>query len=237
MGVLVYPDPQELAREAAVRIVGALASRGETRLTLGLAGGETPRATYAELARATFDWRRVDLWLSDERWVPPQDDRSNGAMVESLLASRVDAPLHRPDFDAGRGPHWSAAAYEETLRRVFAGRRPDVVVLGMGADGHTASLFPGTPALEVRDRWYVANQIPETGEWRLTATFPLLLAAERIFVLVTGVAKASTLRAVLEGPPDVLPCQRLLAAGDRLEWLVDADAAAELRSLRPDRPV
>ena len=235
MPVVVHPDPDALARDAAVRIVAALSAVGDPRANLGLAGGSTPRRTYEELTRITFDWPRVDLWLSDERWVPHDDARSNGAMVERVLTSRITAPLHRPAFDDGADPHRVAADYERLLHGIIPDGRPDVVLLGMGADGHTASLFPRTAALDERTRWYVANRLPDSGEWRLTSTFPLLLSAHHLFVLVTGEAKAATLRAVLEGEPGRYPAQRLADAGDRVTWLVDGAAASQLSTVRMER--
>ncbi len=228
MPIVVHPDPDTLARDAAVRIVAALSTVGDPRANLGLAGGSTPRRTYEELTRISFDWGRVDLWLSDERWVPPDDARSNGSMVDRVLASRIGAPLHRPAYDGDADPGRVAFEYEQLLHRIIPDGHPDVVLLGMGADGHTASLFPRTAALDERTRWYVANRLPESGEWRLTSTFPLLLAAHHLFVLVTGEAKAETLRAVLEGEPGRHPAQRLADAGDRLTWLVDEAAASQL---------
>ncbi len=227
MRVVVFPDPDVLARGAAAEIISTL-NRRKGPLTLGLAGGSTPRPTYEELARTSFDWRRVDLWLSDERWVPPDDDRSNGAMVSDAFADRTAARLHRPPYAEDMPPAEAAAVYEDTLRRLFGGDPPDLILLGMGADGHTASLFPGTAALAERRRWYVANRTPGGGEWRLTATFPLLLAARCLVVLVTGVAKAATLASVLEDDSGVYPIQGLFEAADRLTWLVDEAAASRL---------
>ena len=228
MRVVVCPDPDVLARHAAAEITTCLESTVDSP-TLGLAGGSTPRHTYAELAQAPFDWSRVDLWLSDERWVPPDDVRSNGAMISEIFASPTSARLHRPPYGENLHPDVAAAAYEEDLRSLFGAGRPEVVLLGMGADGHTASLFPGSAALTERRRWYVANRIPESGEWRLTSTYPLLLSARRLFVLVTGVEKVTTLAAVLEHD-GVYPIQGLFEAADRLTWIVDEAAASRLVS-------
>lgn len=233
MRVVVYPDPDHLAEAAAAEITATL-DGGRDRVTLGLSGGSTPRLTYQAMRHLTFDWDRVDLWLSDERWVPPDDERSNGAMVEATFASQIPARLHRPPYAEGMDPGEAASLYEQTLRRLFAGDHPDTVLLGMGADGHTASLFPSSAALAEHRRWYVANQIPGTGEWRLTATFPLLLAARRLFVLVTGAAKAATLAEVLEDDAPY-PIRRLVEASERLTWLVDEAAATGLASTPVER--
>ena len=212
----------------------ATGSRG--RFSVALAGGDTPRRLYRRLAaEASVDWSRAELFFGDDRAVGPEHPDSNYRMArETLLApagiaaSRVHRiEAERADLDA------AARAYEDELARVLGAAeglppRLDMVLLGMGADGHTASLFPHSAALLERQRAVVANDAPGYGQ-RITFTFPLILRARRVVVLVQGEAKAATLAEVLEGRPDPerLPAQRLRAARD-VAWLVDAAAASRL---------
>ncbi|HEU4894984.1 MAG TPA: 6-phosphogluconolactonase, partial [Acidimicrobiia bacterium] len=162
MELIVYDNAEELAAGAAQRIADLLAE-GDGPFSLGLAGGSTPSATYAALRGRATGWNRVDAWLSDERWVPPDHERSNGRMAAEILMDHVDARFHRPRWSEFMEPADSAAHYEATLRSIHEDRRPDLILLGMGEDAHTASLFPGSRALEEKTRWFVDNSIPETG--------------------------------------------------------------------------
>lgn len=230
MELVVHPDPEALAAGAAERIAaviaGALASSDDP-VAVGLAGGTTPEAAYLRLRGIPLDWSRVDLWLTDERWVPPDHPESNGGMVAAALGDHVPVALHRPRFSESLEPEESAAFYEATLRHLVPGGEPELVLLGLGADGHTASLFPGTPALHASDRrWFVANDVPRHGP-RLTVTPSLLARSRRIIVLVAGGPKAAALAGVLDGDDDV-PARLLTELGDRVTWLVDAEAAAGL---------
>lgn len=229
MAVVVYPDPEALAAGAAGRIadvVSELLAASEAPVALGLAGGSTPEATYRLLRDAALDWSRIELWLSDERWVPPDHPESNGAMVAAALADHVPTVLHRPRFSELLEPDESAAFYEATLRHLIPDGEPELVLVGLGADGHTASLFPGTAALGAERRWFVANEVPSVGT-RLTVTPALLARSRRIFALVSGAAKAPALAAALAGDPKV-PARLLGELGDRVTWLVDSHAAAGL---------
>jgi 6-phosphogluconolactonase len=170
-------------------------------------------------------WGHVDAWLSDERWVALDDPRSNGRMASEALLNHVDARFDRPRFDDFIMPEDSAAHYEARLRSIHDRGGPDLVLLGMGDDGHTASLFPGTSAVGEERRWYVANEVPRLEEIRLTATFPLLWSARMILVLAVGAAKASALRASFEG---ATPAGRLGEGDAEVEWYVDRDAASLL---------
>jgi 6-phosphogluconolactonase len=154
---------------------------------------------------------------------------------ETLLAP-LGIPSKQVHRMRGEATDLDAAAeeYQRELATITGSRASlpslDLILLGMGADGHTASLFPGTPALRVMDRWVVANTVTALETTRLTLTFPVILAAQRVHVLVSGAEKADVLKRVLEGwsEPDVLPAQRLRESGDRVLWLIDADAARSL---------
>jgi 6-phosphogluconolactonase len=184
--------------------------------TLVLAGGRTPRALYARLAREKYDWSRVEIFFSDERCVPPDHPDSNFRMARETLLSSVRARVHRM-----HGETCDAAGYEEELRLVFGDGLPsfDLVFLGMGADGHTASLFPGDPALEETQR--LVAKVARPDHQRLTLTLPVLAASKLAVFLVSGAEKREALRRVLAG--DDLPAARVAAR--RVVIIADAAAA------------
>ena len=225
MELVVYETAQEAAVGGAQRIAELVAENGD-RFTLGLAGGSTPAATYEALRGRADGWQRVEAWLSDERWVPHDHERSNGRMAAEKLMDHVDARFHRPRWSEHIEAADSAAYYEATLRSIHEDRRPDLILLGMGEDGHTASLFPGSEALGERSRWFVANVIPETGEERLTATYPLLWSARRLMVMTTGERKAPALRDSFED--ETTPVGRIAEGEAEVEWHVDRSAASLL---------
>ena len=189
MRVRVLDGPDDIADIAAATIAQMLKDCGE-RATLGLAGGSTPRTTYTRLLHEDVDWDSVHAWVADERWVAPDHPDNNLRMARDTLFDRVPAHVYPvpwvPDGDLAL----AAAAYEQTLLEVLPAvngiPHPDVVLLGIGEDGHTASLFPGTAALDVSDRWFVANWVPAKDSWRLTATLPLLHGARDIVFLASG---------------------------------------------------
>lgn len=222
MELVVYETAQEVAVGAAGRIAG-LASAAAKRFSLGLAGGTTPVATYEHLRGHDINWGDVDVWLSDERWVSHDDERSNGRMAMENLFGDVDARFERPRWSETMEPGDSAAYYEATLRSLHEDGHPDLVLLGMGGDGHTASLFPGSAALDEENRWYVANVIPETGEARLTVTYPLLWSARRLMVIAAGESKAEALRDSFAGNT---PAGRIGEGDAEVEWHVDTAAAS-----------
>jgi len=224
MDLVVYDTPEEVAVGAAQRIAELLAASTD-RFSLGLAGGSTPIATYEALRGRATGWDRVDAWLSDERWVPHDHDRSNGRVADETLMSHVPAHFERPRWSEFMEPADSAVHYEARLRSLHDGRDPELILLGMGDDGHTASLFPGSGALEEETRWYVANVIPETGEPRLTATYPLLWRAQRLMVITAGEHKAEALRDSFEGET---PAGRIGDGKAQVEWHVDTAAASLL---------
>lgn len=237
--VLTFPAPGDIAEAAAERFIAAaaaaIAARG--RFTVALAGGSTPKALYARLASpacaSRVDWGRVHVFWGDERCVPPEHPSSNYRMAREALLDHVPIPaarIHR--LPGEREPHAAAAAYEAELRAVFPGgaARFDLVLLGMGDNGHTASLFPGLRAVRETARWVVAEHVGEVGMWRLTLTPPALNAAAAIVFLVAGRDKAAMLAQVLEGPRDIdrRPAQVIAPADGTLTWLVDAAAASAL---------
>lgn len=218
-------DTAEAVAVGAARRIAELAAASEDRFSLGLAGGSTPVATYDHLRTHDLDWRSLDIWLSDERWVPHDDERSNGRMAIETLITHVDARFERPRWSELMEAGDSAAYYEATLRSLHEDGHPDLVLLGMGGDGHTASLFPGSAALDEGSRWYVGNVIPETGEARLTATYPLLWSSRRLIVITAGESKAEALRDSFAG---ITPAGRIGEGDAEVEWHVDTAAASLL---------
>ncbi|HJR90838.1 MAG TPA: 6-phosphogluconolactonase [Acidimicrobiia bacterium] len=233
--VIVHRDPDHLAEAAAARIadiIGAAATGSPGgRVSLGLAGGSTPASTYSRLRTAPVDWQQVDAWMSDERWVPHQHEDSNGRVAAELLMDHVPARFMRPRWAAWLTAGDSAAHYEAELRSVHPDGRSHLILLGMGDDGHTASLFPGTEALDApAHRWFVANEVPQLNTDRLTATYRFIRQAHDVMVLVAGGNKAPALRQVLEpveGEP-ILPATGVMGGEAAVTWMIDEAAAAEL---------
>ncbi len=240
---VVLADADALAWEAAARLAAAARSAVKERgqFTIALSGGTTPQRLFALLALAEWQvrmlWPQTQVFWADERCVPPDHPDSNfGAAHAALLARLVTAPamVHRwlgekPDADA------EAVRYAQVLRAhvpLDGHGMPvlDLVLLGMGADGHTASLFPHTDALRDVHTSAVATRAPVTPHRRLTLTIPVLCAARAVVVMVSGAEKAATLRRVLHGPyePDTLPVQRLRERATPAVWLVDRAAAVPL---------
>ena len=231
----ICEDAAEVSRRAAVLVVAAAeqAVAAEGRFTVALAGGETPRRLYRQLVSAPLDWTRIHFFWGDERGVPPTDPQSNYRMVSEEMLSQAPVPednVHR--IPAEKPLEEAAAAYEGELRRFFDGwPRFHLVLLGLGADGHTASLFPGSPALEVRDRAVVA------ASGRVSLTAAALNRSAQILFLVSGAQKAAALAAVLEGPPapHQFPAQLIRPESGEITWLVDAAAASLLRAIQKAR--
>jgi 6-phosphogluconolactonase len=216
------------------------------RFSLALAGGSTPRPLYASLAddpsfRAEVPWGQTHFFWGDERPVPPDNPQSNYRMANEAMLSKVSVPgenIHRIRAENPEAPQ-VAGEYEETLRTFFGlkeGEFPrfDLVLLGMGTDGHTASLFPGTEGLRERKRLVFANWVDKFHAYRITMTLPVLNRAAFVLFLVSGEKKAETLRRVLEDgePEDPLPAQLVRPTRGRLLWLVDQDAARLLESVQ-----
>lgn len=221
----MYESSEEATAGIAQRIANLL-DEAEDQFSLGLAGGSTPATVYEALRGRATGWDKVDAWLSDERWVAPDDERSNGRMAADTLLDHVDARFHRPRWSEFIDSSGSAAFYEATLRSIHDDRRPDLILLGMGEDGHTASLFPDSEALDETSRWFIANTIPETDEERLTATYPLLWSARRLLVMTVGENKAAALRDAFDGAD--IPIARVDDGDAEVEWHVDRSAASLL---------
>lgn len=233
MQIISHRDLEHLSHSTAARIAGLInqSRAGTGRFSFGLSGGSTPEGTYRLLADAAAPWEGVDAWLSDERWVPHDHPDSNGKMAADLLLNAVGARFYRPRWAPWLEAADSAAHYEATLRSIHPDGRADLVLLGMGDDGHTASLFPGTAALEAEDRrWYVANHVPKLDAERLTATYSFLRQAHRVFFLVAGESKAPALRQVLEPNEGerALPAAGVIGGDAEVTWLVDEAAASQL---------
>ncbi len=206
----------------------AIEARGT--FTVALAGGSTPAELYRRLATEGPDWGCTTLLFGDERSVGPEDPQSNYRMVfESLLepASIDSGRVLR--IEAEHPPTTAAERYEQTLRNALPpSGEIDLVLLGLGDDAHTASLFPNTAALDERSRWVVANEVPQHDTWRITMTYPLLNAARRVWFLVAGASKAEAVaRARAEGANvhDV-PSAGIRPSGELTFWLDDAAATA-----------
>ncbi|MGF1473215.1 MAG: 6-phosphogluconolactonase [Rubrobacteraceae bacterium] len=238
MNLKVYGDRQELAEAAArdfiERANAAIEESG--RFAVALAGGSTPKATYQLLATGEYagqaDWSRIHVFFGDERTVPPHDDDSNYKMANDALLSHVSpGSVHRMKGELP--PDEAATEYEEELREFFEtpGDPPelDLIQLGMGDDGHTASLFPNTPALEVVDRWVTQNPVSKLDTVRITLTRPVLNAAKAVNFLVAGEGKAEPLKEVLEGDADPhdYPSKFIQPAGE-LNWMADQEATEKL---------
>src|SRR4029077_3513858 len=242
--VRVLDSASEVASAGAGAFVAAgtqaISARG--RFAVALSGGSTPEVMLAQLARQEFsgfmDWRHTHIFWSDERCVPPDEPESNYGMARRALLSKGLIPevnVHRMmgELEA----HLGALDYSMRLRSFFGTPMPvfDLVYLGLGPDGHTASLFPATEALEAKDVPCTANRV--SGElpppWRLTLTYPAINRARAVIFLAEGFSKAPVLKRVLEGPRDIraLPSQGISPARGALTWLVDRDAASLLSNL------
>ena len=232
---VVVEDRSALARAVAERIAersrGAQ-SDGDAPLTIALSGGSTPKALYETLAAPPFlervAWPRLELFFSDERAVPPGDAKSNYGLAARTLMSKIPSPAHRMVAESGE-----AEAYEHLIRSHIEKRRGDIpvfdlILLGLGDDGHSASLFPGTPALEERERLVVMNEVPQKNTRRMTFTYPLINAADRVWVLISGaekrdiVARCRAARARGEQPYPIL---RVVPTDGELVWWLDQAAA------------
>lgn len=237
----VFPDLESLSRATAdataVRLAEIAAARG--RCAFVLTGGRTPRRMYELLAeRHAVDvpWSRIDLFWGDERYVPHDHPQSNFLLAKTALLDRIPVPpanVHPMPTDH-EDPDAAARAYEALLREYFRGREPsfDLLLLGMAANGHVASLFPHHPALRERTRWIVAAEVPAEPSRRVTFTYPLINRAASVAFLVAGSAKAEAVaRAMRPGTtPDEVPAAGVRPAGGDVRWWLDRSAAALLEA-------
>jgi 6-phosphogluconolactonase len=246
--IVVFPTSDALTTGAAECFVAvaAAAIRATGRFVVALSGGVTPRALYGRLASAVYNsrvnWPNAQVFWGDERCVPADDAASNARMARDTLLDHVPVPADHVHAVRGQvDPAGAAGAYEAELRAAFGtpvgaparapGAHFDLVLLGLGEDGHTASLFPGKSAVRETERWVMAEYVEAVSMWRVTLTPVVINAAAEIVFLVSGREKASILHRVLEGPrdPDHLPAQVIAPTAGRLRWLADADAAANLQ--------
>ena len=245
--VELFANGMEIARRAAadvVRIAGdAVAARGA--FTIALSGGSTPKVLYALLAehpslRNSLPWDKIKVFFGDERHVGPGQADSNFQMATDAMLSKV--PLRPDQVHRIKGEYpdtaQAAAEYEEVMRREFglqAGAFPrfDLILLGMGSEGHTLSLFPGTKALNETQRIVTSNWVGKLCADRVTLTAPAANNAANVIFMITGADKACALKSVLEGPhePDQLPAQMIQPANGNVSWLVD-EAAGSMLSKR-----
>jgi 6-phosphogluconolactonase len=240
--IIIKTDAEELAVLAADRFVDlasiAIAERG--RFTVSLSGGSTPRAAYSLLAsdvyRNRVDWSNVLFFFGDERFVPPGADQSNFRMANLTLFKPLGINpqnIFRWKTELGE-PKEAAKQYEQVLSENLGDGQHsfDLVLLGMGPDGHIASLFPHTKALSEHKKLAVPNWVDKLNAWRLTTTFPLINRSANIVFLVAGEEKAETLRNVLKGKkfPDTFPAQNVRPIAGKLSWLLDEAAAGTLKN-------
>ncbi len=233
---VILPDPEALALEAARRFVDlsreASGSRG--RFSVALSGGSTPGHLYRLLAgepyRSQIPWGEVHLFWGDERCVPPGDPGSNYFLASETLISRVPIPpgnVHRVQGELE--PEMAARAYEQELQDFYCGQhaRFDLVLLGLGVDGHTASLFPASPELAETERLVAAASAvyQDRPAQRVTLTLPAINSARQILFLVTGSAKSAVVQSMVEGAGEGFPAQRVRPVAGGLTWLLDAEAA------------
>jgi len=232
----ILPDAAAVAAAAAEAFVLSLGSTSGP-FRVALSGGRTPRTMLALLAdesssyRARVPWSRLRIFWSDERCVPPNSIESNFKMADDALLSRV--PLRAEQVHRVLGelePEDAARRYEETIKSEFEGSPVfDLIYLGMGPDGHTASLFPGTKAVAETRRWVVSNYVEEKKTYRVTFTLPVLNAAKAVHFLVDGPDKADTARKVLtEAPSAASPASLVQPAHGNAVWFLDSAAARRL---------
>jgi 6-phosphogluconolactonase len=238
--IRIFDDPNALFRgaadEFASRATAAVQSRG--RFTVALSGGSTPKSLYSLLATNTsLPWNKIYFFFGDERHVPPDHPESNYRMVREALLSKIPAPPENVFRVPAENPdaRQAADAYEHSLRKFFSpppGQFPrfDMVLLGMGPDGHTASLFPGIPALQEKSRWIVSDWVEKFKTYRITLTLPVLNNAAVVMFMVSGQDKASMLKEVLQGkqPGELFPSKLIKPSTGELIWMVDRVAAAQL---------
>src|SRR6266849_3944556 len=241
MHIAIYPDTDTLSHQAAQFIVRlaneAIVTRG--RFTIALSGGSTPKVLYGLLGdepyRSQIDWVQVDIFWSDERCVPPDSEESNYHLAQQVLLNKIPIPasqVHRmpadqPDRDA------ASQAYTEEMQRTFGTNgipNFDLIQLGMGPEGHTASLFPHQASLHEQQRLVIPVSVPKPPPDRLTFTPPVLNAARNVLFLVTGADKADALHAVLEGPyqPDEYPAQIVRPPHGEVVWMLDTAVAQNI---------
>lgn len=234
--IKVFDDADALANAAADLIASFIRHHATDNVTVGMAGGSTPAATYAVLRGLEVPWDHVYAWVGDERFVPPDHQDNNGTMIRRALLDDTAATFFPVPWREGATPAELATSYERSLIEIMdhdnGGPRPDLLLVGIGDDGHTLSLFPGTAALDVEDRWFVENEVPQNDTWRLTSTYALARRARQTYVLVSGKGKADAFARIMTPTSAIaLPARRLMEHGANVTWLIDADARSGLENL------
>ncbi|GAC1448356.1 MAG: 6-phosphogluconolactonase [Chitinophagaceae bacterium] len=244
MELHICKNNDELSAEAAGWLVDYIAAtlKKQDRFTLVLSGGSTPHKLNTLLAASPYkekiDWGRLHIFWGDERFVPIEDDRSNAKMAFDTLLSHVQVPAAQIHVMRTENiiPEVAAAEYEKILRNYFPATVPaaatfDLILLGMGDDGHTLSLFPGTHVVHVEDKWVTSLFLKQQDMFRITLTTPVVNRSACIAFLVSGPGKAAALKQVIEGDynPDLYPSQIIRPTKGELHWFVDEAAASELQ--------
>ena len=235
---IAIPGDNKQAIEFCVEQFIAIAKHSiETNgiFTAALSGGSTPKAIYQKLAEDSYrkqvDWKKVLLFWSDERCVPPDDTESNYHMAMTNGMETLPIPKENIfRMEGEKDPEKAAERYEQLIRQKVPSTSFDLIMLGMGEDGHTASLFPKTHGLHADNLLVTANFIPQKHIWRLTLTFECINNSKNISIYVLGKAKAEMLKKVLSAPydPDALPSQKVGTAQHKALWIADKDAAQDL---------
>jgi 6-phosphogluconolactonase len=238
--VEIFGSPQELFRAAAEKFctLGSEAIKTHGRFSVALSGGSTPRGLHQELVThfaSRLDWNKVFFFWGDERHVPPDSSDSNYRMAKETLLSKLPIPRENIFRVLSELPdaRQAAAKYEQALQQFFHPEpdsfpKFDFILLGMGPDGHTASLFPGTAALQEKDHLVVANWVEKLNTFRITFTYPVLNSAACIMFLVNGDEKAEMVRRALKDSAANLPCQKVRPDDGALLWYLDKGAALKL---------
>lgn len=238
MQLHVYKTPGEVIDAAAQWITGNIQEvlQSRDRFTIALSGGETPKALYKLLASDTYknriDWTKMHIFWGDERFVPFTDENNNARMAFGHLLNNVDVPAENIHImQTGIAPGLAAEEYDKILHRYFndTPNSFDLVLLGMGRDGHTLSLFPSSPLLEERHKWASAVYVDDQKMYRLTLLPEIVNKASSILFLVTGHDKAGAIKEVLQGAPGKYPAQLIQPENNALHWFLDEDAARELQ--------
>ena len=224
-----------VADEIVASVQERLGEQGRCSITL--AGGSTPAGVYRAMTKpprvSEVDWGAIDLLFGDERWVPHEDDQSNYRMVKETLLSHLVGPKKPAVYPVDTSlaaAAMGAESYSDTIRRVVGGATLDIVLLGIGEDGHTASLFPGSPVLTDSSKLCHAVEHPTNGTVRITVSSAMLFSAWRVFFIVKGESKASIIKRVIEGtePSAVLPSRLFTSATGKVTFLLDSGAAQQL---------
>ncbi len=238
--ILVHDSSKELVHALAERfcILAQEAIAARNSFSIALSGGSTPKDLYELLAQPEFseriDWAHVLIFLGDERCVPPDHPDSNFGMIKKALLSKISIPDGNVFAPQGqdKDPEAAAKQYEEQIRRAFSAHTElpkfDLILLGLGPDGHTASLFPDTAALTQKERLFVANYVPQFQAHRLTLTLPVINNARHDFFLVSGDSKASIVKDIFQSQTKKYPAQFVQPENGTLEWYTDRAAAASL---------